>query len=710
MKLVSLTATAGLLLAACGEKAEQEQSGGDKGPSTAEIEKNLPEGAQLTDEFKATYGTDPLTLDYLQSSRASTTDHTVNFIEPLYETDQYGNYIPALAKDYEVSDDGLTYTYHLREGVQWVDVDGNDYAEVKAQDFVTGLKHAVEVESESLPIVSNSIKNLRAYMDGTVKDFADVGVKALDDYTVEYTLENPEPYFNSKTTYGILWPLNEEFLKSKGKDFGALQPDSILYCGPYRLANLTAKSAIEYVKNDQYWDKDNVHIEKVSYTFNDGSDLESYFRMFNDDALVSFTVLPNLPIYEEVKKTYKDAITVNMARPGTFYGQFNLNRQSYNATKKTTDKEKADTQKAILNPDFRQALLFAFDRETYMAQQVGSEYAAGRVRNTIVPGDFVMVGERTYGEVLEEKLHELDPEHFGDVDLADGQDGYFNPDKAKKVFAEAKKALQAEGVDFPIRVDLPIQEQDEIRVNWGKSMKKTIEDTLGSDNVVIDLNLLSQDNYLNATFNATSPDAVDYDISTASGWLPDFRDPSTYLSIVNPDDGEMMTSMGLETGLDKNKEAKEAGQLFKYYDLYEKASKETSDIGKRNELFAEAEAILLKNVLLLPINLEAAVPRVTKAVPFSGPFAFAGPTDGRFKYLRIQDKPVTIEQYETLKKEWEAKRDEALQKMAKEEEEKQGKKADKEKDEEKESKEEEKAGEKAADAKDEKKAEAEKKK
>ena len=182
---------------------------------------------------------------------------------------------------------------------------------------------------------------------------------------------------------------------------------------------------------------------------------------------------------------------------------------------------------------------------------------------------------------------------------------------------------------------------------------------------------------MNATFNATSPDAVDYDISTASGWLPDFRDPSTYLSIVNPDDGEMMTSMGLETGLDKNKEAKEAGQLFKYYELYEKACKETSDIEKRNELFAEAEAVLLKNVLLLPINLEAAVPRVTKAVPFSGPFAFAGPTDARFKYLRIQDKPVTIEQYETLKKEWEGKRDEALQKMAKEEEEKQGKKADK---------------------------------
>lgn len=650
-KLVALSGLAGLLLAACGGE-DTAQKTAENDPEAQAIKEQLPEGAELTHDFKSTYANDPLTLDYLQSNRSTTSEHVVNFVDPLYETDQYGNYTPALAKDYQVSEDGLTWTYTLREGVQWVDVDGNDYAEVKAQDFVTGLKHAADVDSEALPIVSGTIKNLRKYMDGEIKDFAEVGVKAVDDHTLQYTLEKPEPYFNTKTTYGILYPVNEEFLKSKGKDFGALQPDSILYCGPYRLANLTAKSAIEYVKNDRYWDKDNVHIDTVTLTYNDGSDLESFFRMFNDDALVAFTVFPNLPIFDQVKQQYADAITVKPAGPGSYYGQFNFNRQAYQATLKKNDKQKEDTRKAILNRDFRQAFLFGFNRKAYMAQQVGDEYANGRLRNTIVPPNFVMVGDKEYGDILQSQLQELDPEHFGDVKLADGQDGYYNADKAKKIFAEAKQALAADGVDFPIHIDLPIQEQDDIQVNWGKSMKQTIEASLGKENVVLDLNLLNQDKYNAATYNATSPDAVDYDITTASGWTPDFRDPSTYLSIAKPDHGDMLVAMGLSGDPDKDQQIKEKAGLKEYGDLYEQAVNEVNDLNKRYTLFAEAEAVLLRNVLFVPINLEAAVPRVTKAVPFTGSFAFAGPTELRYKYLRLQDKPVTVDQYNKLKDEW----------------------------------------------------------
>ena len=702
-KVLTLTVTAGLLLTACGQgdQGKKSTADGSKSPNTQELEKDMPEGAEFVNEYKATYLNDPLTLDYMQSNRDTTASHAVNFIEPLYETDQFGNYIPAAATDYEVSEDGLTWTYTLRQGVQWVDVDGNEYAEVKAQDFVTGLEHAVEVDSEALPMVSESIKNLRKFIDGEVKDFKDVGVKALDDYTLQYTLEKPEPYFNTKCTYGVMYPVNEEFLKSKGDNFGSLQPDSILYSGPYRLANLTAKSSIEYIKNDQYWDADNVHVEKVSLTYNDGSDLEAFFRMFKDDAIVSFSVLPNLPIYEEVKKEYGDSIAVNMPMPGSFDGQFNFNRRSYNVTKKETDKQKEDTQKAILNKNFRQAILFGFDRKAYMAQQVGDEFAAGRIRNTLVPGNFVNIGEKEYGEVLQDKLHQLSPEHFGDVDLADGQDAYYNPDKAKKVFAEAKEELSAAGVDFPIRIDLPILEQDEIAVNWGKSMKKTLEQSLGAENVVLDLNLLNQDNYYNATFNATSPDAIDYDISTASGWLPDFRDPSTYLNIFDPNNGELLISMGMESGYDKDKEAKEAGKIYDYGELYHKALDEVDDLEKRYEYFADAEALMLDNVLIVPINLQAAMPRVTRIIPFTAPFSFSGPTNGRYKFMRIQSKPVSNEQYDKLKKEWQAARVKANEEAAKEEASK-FKGGDKKKDEKTEDKEKDKSEGEAEDKKEEK--------
>ena len=111
----------------------------------------------------------------------------------------------------------MTYTYKIRKGVKWYDADGEEHGEVTAKDFVTGLKHAADKKSETLPLVQGSVKGLDDYVTGTNSDFSNVGVKALDDHTVEYTLTRPEPYWNSKTTNSILFPVNEEFLNQRIK-------------------------------------------------------------------------------------------------------------------------------------------------------------------------------------------------------------------------------------------------------------------------------------------------------------------------------------------------------------------------------------------------------------------------------------------------------------------------------------------------------------
>ena len=124
-------------------------------------------------------------------------------------------------------------------------------------------------------MLQNSVKGLNDYLSGANKDFSNVGIKAVDDYTVQYTLSQPEPYWNSKLTYSVTWPVNEDFLKSKGKDFGkSTDPTSILYNGPYLLKSLTTKSSIEFTKNENYWDKDNVYFDTVKLTYDDGTDQE----------------------------------------------------------------------------------------------------------------------------------------------------------------------------------------------------------------------------------------------------------------------------------------------------------------------------------------------------------------------------------------------------------------------------------------------------
>lgn len=648
-KVLALLLVSAVMLGACGSNA--------KGSSSSKK-------SDLVSEYSSVYVTDLETLDYTFSSRKTNSDHYTNFVEGLLENDQYGNLKGDMAKSWEVSDDGLTYTYHLRKGVPWVDSEGNEYgADVTASDFVTGLKHAVDVQSETLYIVADSIKGLSDYIDGKTNDFSTVGVKAVDDYTLQYTLNKPEPFWNSKTTYGILYPINEEFLKSKGKDFGKPTPDSILYNGPFILANNTAKSVIEYTKNESYWDPKNVHLDTVKWTYNDGSDPDRLFKSYENGELSLARVYPNSPGYKDVTKAYPDGVTWSQTGGSTYNLTFNFNRGTFDATSKTTDKEKEDTQKAILDRNFRLAILFGFDKKSYNAQSVGEEGATKALRNTLVPADFVEIGGKPYGDTVASKLKALDSDAFGDVNLSDGQDGYYNADKAKEYMEKAKTELEAKGVQFPIHLDMPVEETSEISVNMVKSLKKSVETSLGSDNVVVDVQLLNEDKYLAATYQATTGQAGDFDITNASGWGPDYTDPSSYLNIYDSRKGDMIHTLGLEAsavvqGTDPSTAAKKAINLSEYDALLDKAAAITDDLDARYTAYADAEAWLLDNALQVPIYADGGTPRVTNVVPFSGPYGWAGIAANKLKYVEVQSDIVTTDQYDKAKKAWETKKEE----------------------------------------------------
>lgn len=648
-KVLALLLVSAVMLGACGSSA--------KGSSSSKK-------SDLVSEYSSVYVTDLETLDYTFSSRKTNSDHYTNFVEGLLENDQYGNLKGDMAKSWEVSDDGLTYTYHLRKGVPWVDSEGNEYgADVTANDFVTGLKHAVDVQSETLYIVADSIKGLSDYIDGKTNDFSTVGVKAVDDYTLQYTLNKPEPFWNSKTTYGILYPINEEFLKSKGKDFGKPTPDSILYNGPFILANNTAKSVIEYTKNESYWDPKNVHLDTVKWTYNDGSDPDGLFKSYENGELSLARVYPNSPGYKDVTKAYPDGVTWSQTGGSTYNLTFNFNRGTFDATSKTTDKEKEDTQKAILDRNFRLAILFGFDKKSYNAQSVGEEGATKALRNTLVPADFVEIGGKPYGDTVASKLKALDSDAFGDVNLSDGQDGYYNADKAKEYMEKAKTELEAKGVQFPIHLDMPVEETSEISVNMVKSLKKSVETSLGSDNVVVDVQLLNEDKYLAATYQATTGQAGDFDITNASGWGPDYTDPSSYLNIYDSRKGDMIHTLGLEAsavvqGTDPSTAAKKAINLSEYDALLDKAAAITDDLDARYTAYADAEAWLLDNALQVPIYADGGTPRVTNVVPFSGPYGWAGIAANKLKYVEVQSDIVTTDQYDKAKKAWETKKEE----------------------------------------------------
>ncbi len=603
--------------------------------------------------YNYVYGGDPATLDYVSTNKKNMTTAVSNGVDGLFENDQYGNLKPSVAESWSVSQDGLTYTYKIRKGVKWYTSDGEEYADVTAKDFVTGLKHAADTKSEAIYLLQNSVKGLNDYVSGDNKNFADVGIKAIDDHTLQYTLSEPEPYWNSKLTYSVTWPVNADFLKSKGKDFGkSTDPTSILYNGPFLLKSLTTKSSIEFIKNENYWDKDNVHFDNVKLTYDDGTDQESLERNFTDGVYNLARLFPTSSNYSKVAKQYKDNIYYTQPGAAVEGVGINIDRQNYGHTSKENDQQKSSTKAALLNKDFRQSLSFAINRTNYAAQLNGKEAGKTAVRNIFVKPDFVQADGKNFGAMVMDQLPAFGDEWAG-VNLADSQDGLYNPEKAKAEFAKAKTALQAEGVQFPIHLDVPVNQTNKIYVNQVQSLKESVESALGKDNVVLDLHQMSSDDFYNITYSAANAAAEDWDLSVGVAWEPDYLDPSTYLDVLKTTNSENTKSfMGYDN---PNSPAAEKVGLKEYDQLVDDASKETTNLTARYEKYAKAQAWLTDSSLYIPTttyNGAAAV--ISRIKPFSGAYAQAGDKGSTyyFKYLQSQDDIVTKKQYDSAYKDW----------------------------------------------------------
>ena len=635
-----LTFAAALLLAACG------QSGSD------------------TKTYSSTFSGNPTTFNYLLDYYADNTAIITNLVDGLLENDNHGNLVPSLAEDWSVSSDGLTYTYKLRKDAKWFTADGEEYAPVKAQDFVTGIKYAVDNKSQAIDLIQNSIKGLNDYITGADSDFSKVGVKAIDDKTVEYTLTRPEPYWNSKTTNSILFPVNEEFLNSKGKDVGTLPPDRILNSGPNFLKDFTSKSSPEHVKNPHYYDHDKVSIEHVKLAYFDGSDQELTIRNFESGAYSIAGVYPNSSNFAKTKEKYKDNIVYSLQDKTSWYFNFNVNRKAYNHTAKTTDEQKKSTETAVLNKNFRQAVNFALDRTAYSAQSNGEEAASKTLRNTLVPPTFVQVGDKTFGEVVASKLVNYGTEWSG-INLADAQDAYFNKEKAQAKFAEAKKELASQGVTFPIHLDIAVDQTNKNAVTGMNSVKQTLESVLGADNIVIDVQQLSTDDFNNVAFLAPTPADRDYDLNF-DGWVGDYQDPSTYLNHFNAEDGFYLKIFGLDAQEDKAKIASPG--LDTYTKMLKDADSENKDVAKRYEKYAEAQAWMIDNSLIMSAMSSGGTASVTKVTPFTRGYSLVGiKGDGNnYKYMKTQKDAVTSKQYEEAKTKWEQESKKAIEKAQKE--------------------------------------------
>ncbi|MDD6160019.1 MAG: ABC transporter substrate-binding protein [Oscillospiraceae bacterium] len=536
-------------------------------------------GYSLKDTYNMIYSSDPQTWDALATSRAADSEAIVNTYDGLYEYDMENVLQPALALSHEVkenADGTVTYTFKLREGVQWVDAQGRKVAEVTADDFVAGLQHMMDSMGGLEYLIEGIIVNASEYMyEGA--DMSTVGVKAVDNYTLEYTLTGTCPYFLTMLSYNVFAPMNRAYYQSQGGKFGAeydseaatynygKTPNNIAYCGPYTVTNATAENTIVFQANPAYWNKDNINMKTITWLFNDGSEATKSYK----DA-VAGTIDGaglNAAALEACKADglFDEYAYVSDTDATSFCAFFNLYRERYaNFNDETTvvstmtEADGARTNLAMRNQHFRLALCLAADRASYNAQTVGEALKLNSLRNTYTPGNFVTLpNEATvtingqsvtypagtfYGEIMQAQMDADNiPVKVWDAEnsTSDSYDGWFNPSAAAAELDKAIAELAASGVEIsaanPIQVDLPAYAGSEVYLNRANVFKQSIESALGGKVVVNLVQCVDAKQWYYAGYYTDYGYDANYNIYDVSGWGPDYGDPQTYLDTMLPD-------------------------------------------------------------------------------------------------------------------------------------------------------------------------------
>ncbi len=617
------------------------------------------------DTFSMIANFDITTLDYVYNNKSSNGDYVNNFVEGLLTQDNHGKLVPGMASEWSCNDDASEWYFTIRDDAVWSTSAGEEYDAVTAEDFVTGLKHAVDSKSETLGLVADLIVGLREYSNGTGK-WEDVGIKA-DGNQLTYTLTGPCGYFDGMTTYTILWPINAEFLESKGSDFGAVEPDSILYNGCYILSSLVPAQEVRFDANPNYYDAKNVFVQHVVVTYSDGKDPAQNFNMFVNGEVTSTTVNQSLPeVVAKAAELYPDNQYKSMTTATSYWGAFNWDRQMYAlyndpsvSTTSKTDAQKADAKAAILNADFRRAVYAAYSAHAVEAITLGEEHADGVIRNTLVPYTFAMTTDgRSYGSIVEKYAAELVADYEG-IDLNDGHDAWYNPELAKTFAERAKEELGDSVSEWPIHIDVPVYAASENQKNMQLAMKKSIEDAIG-DYVVIDLQFLEGNSsvYYSSFYNMPTGEENSIDLVFGAGWGPDYGDPLTYLHCFDIHDGDMLNYSGIniesQGQSDEQKAVLETLGLNEVQEIVDQATAATGD--ERIELFAKAEAMLLTNGILRPYSTSGANISISKVKPFTVGYGLYGQAAYNqvpyFKYMQLLDEPVTAAEYEAAKEAW----------------------------------------------------------
>lgn len=498
---------------------------GSSNDETAQSNENTdPSNDQV---INLTAGTDFTSLDPHHASDAPSFDALYHIRSGLVTLDETGEIIPDMAESMpEVDDSQTIYTFTLRDDIKWSNGDP-----VTAQDFVFAWRRAVNpdtaaeygfiFESARIKNASEIMFNENSNLYGKVEE---LGIEAVDERTLKVTLEKPTPYFVSLMSFPPFYPLNEKFVKEQGEDF-ATGHENMLSNGPFILTEWKIGEGWTFEKNPDYWNADKIKMEKINYSV--VKDTATAVNLYLTDQ-IDFTKLSSQFInqFENSNEFNKGELTADIKF-------IRLNQK----------------HEALANENIRKAIYNAIDREQLVNDLLKNGASPAYY---VVPKDFAFGPD---GEDFRSAFENINKKSL---------------DEALKYWNKGLEELGTKEVEL----DLMIHEST-LEESIATFLKGQLEENLPGLTVNIDIQ--TYNNHLKLEGER------EYDMSYW-GWLPDFRDPITYLDIWVTDGPFNRT-----------------GYSNPEYDaLIEEANNLGDEPEKRWEILQEAEKILLEDAAIVP--------------------------------------------------------------------------------------------------------------
>ncbi|MGM9548605.1 MAG: ABC transporter substrate-binding protein [Faecousia sp.] len=647
-----LALTMVLALAACGGN-----SGAADSTTAAQGSTEAAEPVTENAVYRTLYASEVTTLNYLITGQTNELSIAANVVDCLVEYDSCGNVEPALATSWEQNEDATVWTFHIREGVNWVDKDGNVVAPVTANDWVSSAHYACDAanDSDTFYTMSGVIAGADAYYDWTAYQMAlpnatdgtdeegnavklitnedgeqevleevaeasadDIGIKALDDYTLEFTLESSRPYFLSMVSFGPYMPVYGPFLAECGDKFGT-DNSTLLYCGAFILSTYQPQQQRILTKNPTYWDKDNVFLDAVQMTYNaEASSIST--TMYQSGEVDQADVSSNL--LSAMMADPATAALIHPTRADTSYAYWYLFNFDPNFD---AEFEPENWAIAVNNENFRKSIVHAFNRMPALATNDRIDPQSLK-NNTITPAAFASASK--------------DYAYYGDLAKYTEGDN-FDETLALEYKQKAVDELTAAGATLPVKM---LMCYNPTSANWAEEcqvVEQTIENVLGADYVDIIIQAGPETGFLGA-IRRTGNYAF-----MKCNWGADYADPETWTDPFTDDSNYSF--------IYKSGDPATQALYAEYQQLVADAKAITDDMDARYEAFAKAEAFLLDHAFAIPFSISNRSYQMCNLNVFEGQYASFGMANLRYKDQHLYDTSMSLEEYQAAYADWQAK-------------------------------------------------------